>query len=113
VSSAGPALVLEGALLLFKWRSINQARLAAHGATETKNDVRDSLRRWSSLQVDWGCRIDRNCAGSSCDDSAPARARIIDDDFVLPLKRDAGANAFDGVPRQTERWLVAQKPGGL
>src|SRR5712671_3165369 len=94
-------------------RSIT-SRFASHEPPRPKNDVRDSIRRWSSCRLDGVSGFDpQTCAGSSRADSAPARAGIVATDFVAAERATPVANAFDGFSAKRNRLACGAKPGGL
>src|SRR5258706_12544771 len=90
-------------------RSIT-SRFASHEPPRPKNDVRDSIRRWSSCRLDGVSGFDpQTCAGSSCADSAPVRAGIVAADFAAAERATPVANAFYGFPAKRNRLPVVAK----
>src|SRR5712672_1607692 len=76
-------------------RSIT-SRFASHEPPRPKNDVRDSIRRWSSCRLDGvSGLVPQTRTGSSRADSASARTGIIATDFASAERATPVSNAFD------------------
>src|SRR5258708_39151310 len=109
---AGSCICLAGALLSIHLEiDQSRSRFASHEPPRPENDVRDSIRRWSSCRPDGVSGFDpQTCAGSSRADSASARARIIATDFASAERTTPVANAFDGFPAKRNRLARGAKP---
>src|SRR5258706_11914719 len=112
---AGSCICLAGALLSIHLEiDQSRSRFASHEPPRPENDVRDSIRRWSSCRLGGVSGFDpQTCAGSSRADSAPARAGIVAADFVAAERATPIANAFDGFSAKRNRLACGAKPGGL
>src|SRR6267154_544022 len=92
---AGSCICLAGALLsIYLEIDQSRSRFASNEPPKPKNDVRDSIRRWSSCRLDGvSGLVPQTRTGSSRADSASARTGIIATDFASAERATPVSNA--------------------